>query len=146
MVINSYVLLVFVIHKIRFYQFCGFSYFVMMQGVYSDNVSIFLHSIGFVHPFEQPYNPCTLMGWLDLWLEMMVNSVVLKHTNTQITCISNNLYVQLVSILPSPLAIERVGELPTPRGIGGPNLPIWVIRSTTLFTNENVGSPRLDSS
>jgi hypothetical protein len=82
----------FVIHKIQFYQFCGFSYFVMMQGVYNDNVSISLQSIRFGHPSEKPYNPCTLMGWLDLQLEMMVNSMVLKHTSTQITCINNNLY------------------------------------------------------
>jgi hypothetical protein len=92
-----------------------------MQGVYNDNVSIFLQSIGFGHPSKQPYNPFTLMGWLDLRLEMTINSMVLKHTSTQITCIGSNLYLQLVSILPSLLAIEGLGELLTPRGIGEPN-------------------------
>ncbi len=42
--------------------------------------------------------------------------------------------------------IEGVRELPTPRGIGEPNPPIRVIKSTGLFTNKNVGNSRLDSS
>jgi hypothetical protein len=143
MVINSCVLLVSVIHKIWFYQFCGFSYFVMMQGFYSDNGSIFLQFTRFSHPFKQPYNPCALLGWLHLWLEFMVNSVVLRHTSTQITCININLYLQLVNTLLSPPTIKGVRELPTPREIGEPNPPIWVIKSTKLFTNENVGNSRL---
>jgi hypothetical protein len=142
MVINSCKLLVFVLHKIRFYQFCGFSYFVMMHGVYSDNGSIFLQFIGFGHPSKQPYNPCTLLRWLDLWLELMVNSMVLEHTSTQITCINNNMYFQLVNTLPSPSTIERVGELPTPWEIWEPNPLILVSKSIKLFTNENVGNPR----
>jgi len=95
----------------------------MMPGVYSDNGSIFLQFIGFGHPSKQPYNPCTLLGWLDLQLELMVNSMVLRHTNTQIICI-NNMYLQLVNNLPSFIAIKGVRELPTPGEIGESNLPI----------------------
>jgi hypothetical protein len=85
-----------------------------MHGVYNDNGSIFLQSTRFGHPSEQPYNPCALMGWFDLQLELMVNSMVLKHTNTQITCISSNLCFQPINTLPSPPTIEKVRELPTP--------------------------------
>jgi hypothetical protein len=39
----------------------------------------------------------TLLGWLDLLLELMVSSMVLRPTSTQITCIGSSLYLQLVS-------------------------------------------------
>ncbi len=124
-------------------NFVGFSYFVIMHGVYNDNGLIFLQFIGFGHPSEQPFNPCTLMGWLDLWLELMVNSMVLRYISTQITCINSNMYLQLVNIFPLPPTIEGVGELPTPWEIEEPNPPIWIDKSTKLFTNKNVHSPRL---
>jgi hypothetical protein len=102
-----------------------------------------LQFIGFGHPSEQPFNPCTLMGWLDLWLELMVNSMVLRYISTQITCINSNMYLQLVNIFPLPPTIEGVGELPTPWEIEEPNPPIWIDKSTKLFINKNVHSPRL---
>jgi len=74
------------------YNFTNFVAFPILRWCKVFTVIMF-QSIGFGHPFEKPYNPRTLMGWLDLQLDMIVNSMVLKHTNTQITCINNNLYL-----------------------------------------------------